>query len=566
MALHTTFDNLLTGESTAEFNKLSVMSGGSMQDILTLISAGGRGQLASSVTPMVLQLNGTTQAATAFNFVENNAVLSSSLVNISRMAWQDALTLRYSASGTDKDLTQGPAGQLLWNSQEIQLKQNAFQQINVVAPLTTSGSNAITIETLWKPSTITVGAGITVTANDATGTCALGLDGTENRTSLKIIDSGSTVSYLQASLAGGLIWNSAQLATLNDLNAYSTTTALNALLNLKANDAAVITAFAGVAAQLSQKQDTLTAGPGAFLNASTISGYDLKLNTNSTPTAVFKCLRFEELSVTEPLSLGSGQVELKVSLGLKPVSRIVGLQDELNKIVGLRTGASRISFGEAGADRRIAIHEVLSSGHYFSGAGFYQGSTTGMACWGGSGAALPDQGSGSGTSPHLFIQSSSRVGIGNVAPAYKLDVTGDIRATGTVYGAVKSFDIQHPDPEKPDMRLRHWCVETADCPGGLVMYRRTIDMTSTTETIQMPDWFSHLTKDVMVQVTPYQRFGSAWGECTGNTIELHATTLGKWHVLITASKNDFCCATTMCPQEVEYIPDPPENGEAPFPP
>ena len=69
----------------------------------------------------------------------------------------------------------------------------------------------------------------------------------------------------------------------------------------------------------------------------------------------------------------------------------------------------------------------------------------------------------------------------------------------------------------------------------------------------MPDWFEFLTKDVMIQITPYQHFGSGWGERLENSIELHVTTIGKWHVLITAARNDVC-ATTMCHQKVEYVP------------
>ena len=46
----------------------------------------------------------------------------------------------------DKDLEKGSSGELLWGGQEVQLKANAFQQINVVAPLTISGSTSVTIE------------------------------------------------------------------------------------------------------------------------------------------------------------------------------------------------------------------------------------------------------------------------------------------------------------------------------------------------------------------------------------------------------------------------------------
>ncbi len=99
------------------------------------------------------------------------------MLNISRMVWQDALTLRYSNSASDKNLSQGSAGELLWNGLEVQLRQNAFHQISVAAPLTVSGSNSITLDTLWKPSTVTVGAGIQAVASDANGMLQLILTG-----------------------------------------------------------------------------------------------------------------------------------------------------------------------------------------------------------------------------------------------------------------------------------------------------------------------------------------------------------------------------------------------------
>ncbi len=90
----------------------------------------------------------------------------------------------------------------------------------------------------------------------------------------------------------------------------------------------------------------------------------------------------------------------------------------------------------------------------------------------------------------MLVTSAGRVGSGQQNPTYPLDVTGDIRATGTIYGAVKSFDIAHPDPSKPEMRLRHWVTET-DEPGGNLLYRRQVDATQGNNIIQMPDWFKH---------------------------------------------------------------------------
>ena len=79
----------------------------------------------------------------------------------------------------------------------------------------------------------------------------------------------------------------------------ATQTWANTQLALKANDAAVTTSFAGVQVQLAGKLDSLTASTGIFMNGSTISSYDLRWNTNATPTATIQCLRFEGLSVAE---------------------------------------------------------------------------------------------------------------------------------------------------------------------------------------------------------------------------------------------------------------------------
>jgi hypothetical protein len=77
-----------------------------------------------------------------------------------------------------KNLSQGATGQLLWNDLEIQLKQDSFQQINSILPITTvlTGTNSLTIESLFKPSSVSVGNGIIITQNDTTGILTLNID------------------------------------------------------------------------------------------------------------------------------------------------------------------------------------------------------------------------------------------------------------------------------------------------------------------------------------------------------------------------------------------------------
>ena len=74
------------------------------------------------------------------------------------------------------------------------------------------------------------------------------------------------------------------------------------------------------------------------------------------------------------------------------------------------------------------------------------------------------------------------------------------------------------------------------------MYRTTIEMTSTTQTINMPQsWFPHLVSDVCIHMNPFKHFGSGWGEMLdGDSIQLHVSTIGTWHVLITGLRKDTC--------------------------
>ena len=45
----------------------------------------------------------------------------------------------------------------------------------------------------------------------------------------------------------------------------------------------------------------------------------------------------------------------------------------------------------------------------------------------------------------------------------------------------------------------------------------------------------------------------AWGKSINNNIEIHTNKDGKYNILITCDRNDIC-ATTMCEQEIEYVP------------
>ena len=82
------------------------------------------------------------------------------------------------------------------------------------------------------------------------------------------------------------------------------------------------------------------------------------------------------------------------------------------------------------------------------------------------------------------------------------------------------------------------------------------------------DWFKHLAADVLCFASPVRHFGLCWADQDAddaNQIILGTSRAGFYNVMITAKRNDTC-ATTMCPQEVEYIPKEPVNPSSPFPP
>ena len=193
----------------------------------------------------------------------------------------------------------------------------------------------------------------------------------------------------------------------------------------------------------------------------------------------------------------------------------------------------------------------------------------GIGLWGGCGNALPGQyGNTGGVLPHMLVASNGNVGMSNSNPTEKLHVGGNVKcdsllvinvyASGSISAAIKPFEIEHPDPKKQNTyRLRHWCLESADCPGGMVIYRRQITATkASTITLEMPDWFKHLVKNVIVFCSPDEHFGNAWGKyIDNNIIEVHTSKGGKYNILITAGRNDP--SSQSCPQEVEYIPENP---------
>ncbi len=237
-------ESLTNGLSQGDFTLLRVLSNGAMTDILTLIGSGGSGAVTSATAPLSI----------------SNGVLS---INLSGYM---ATTHEANKIGS-ADMTHG---QFDFNTKTVTLQNN----VGVTVVLSVDGGGNLNL--------------------GADGVLTVPMLNTWEYTSISMKDSGGTVRNLVPSLNGSLVYNSSQLVDLNDLGSYTTTSAMNTLLNAK--------------------QDVLTSGAGIFLSASTINSYTLRWNGSSTPTVptAIQELHWDDYTVSENVNLSTGKIELLI--------------------------------------------------------------------------------------------------------------------------------------------------------------------------------------------------------------------------------------------------------------
>jgi hypothetical protein len=118
----------------------------------------------------------------------------------------------------------------------------------------------------------------------------------------------------------------------------------------------------------------------------------------------------------------------------------------------------------------------------------------------------------------------------------KWKVPGDFTVSGT-----KNFEIPHPKPEKSATHvIRHGAVESPT-PGD-TLYRWKIQATKDNDiiTIDLPDYFIYLNKDVQIWVTGQGHFGNGYGTLNRETeqLEIHCQFAGEYNVLVIGTRND----------------------------
>lgn len=106
-------------------------------------------------------------------------------------------------------------------------------------------------------------------------------------------------------------------------------------------------------------------------------------------------------------------------------------------------------------------------------------------------------------------------------------------------GGTKSFEIQHPHPDKKETHmLRHSAVESPTAGDNL--YRFKVEAVSEMEliSISLPDYFKYLNKDVDVYVSPDRHFGRAYGYVDEDYLCIKCEEPGKYNVLVIGTRQD----------------------------
>jgi hypothetical protein len=101
-------------------------------------------------------------------------------------------------------------------------------------------------------------------------------------------------------------------------------------------------------------------------------------------------------------------------------------------------------------------------------------------------------------------------------------------------GGTKSFRIDHPLDD--DSHIFHSAVEGPG-PGGNV-YRISVTTVDGIGSADLPDYFSHINKDVTVMCQANEHFGRAYGTVSGNTCTLHSDVDGDYHALVMGTRCD----------------------------
>ena len=201
MAAYSTFTNLLRGEDHGDFHSLRFLRDGTHQEInavLNGIGGGGGGAVSSATLPLSI----------------SNGVISIDLSSYSNTTAMSAyVTTALVSYVTSTALTNVLSGYTDTTALSV-LLATKLDGITVSAPLVVSGTGTSrALSSLWKPSNLTIGAGLFALPDDMLGTYGLSLTGLESRAQLRLSDTNNVIRELTSNTSGDVLWNNAALAT-----------------------------------------------------------------------------------------------------------------------------------------------------------------------------------------------------------------------------------------------------------------------------------------------------------------------------------------------------------------
>ena len=174
-------------------------------------------------------------------------------------------------------------------------------------------------------------------------------------------------------------------------------------------------------------------------------------------------------------------------------------------VYGSNAATSGVTMGVQGQSASATGYGVVGGG---AGTGVY-GSTNSAS---NNGVLGVNQSTGGGSG--VFAASNAPNGYGiyaknSASGGYAAYLSGNVQCTGTIYGAAKSFKIDHPlDPTRK--YLVHSCVESSEM---LNTYSGNTTLDSDGKaTVQMPDWFEAENGDFRYQLTCVGGFAPVYVE------------------------------------------------------
>lgn len=245
---------------------------------------------------------------------------------------------------------------------------------------------------------------------------------------------------------------------------------------------------------------------------------------NKATNTFSSVLRGQEGTTAQAHSAGS-RVEGVWTAGTH--QELVGTEVINDTELALGYGASAIDYSTALSTNASAEgSSALAAGRNASASGDYSTALGGNASAGGIASVALGYGSSAPTDKDGVL--------GYALNNWK--IPGTLNVTGT-----KNFEIPHPKPEKQATHvIRHGAVE-APSPGE-TLYRWKIEATEDDAlvTINLPDYFVYLNKDVQIFVTPQGHFGNGYGvlNVSNEQLEIHCQYAGEYNVLVIGTRND----------------------------